>query len=173
MKKYLLPVAALGIFGAAALLASVKVDYSHHTNFEQFHTYSWLNIKASDSLWQDRIARAVDSQLEAKGWMKVPSGGDVSVAAYGATHTEQNLNTFYTGLGGGWFWGGLDGEAETTVQNVPVGTLMVDMFNSQDKKLIWRASSSETLSNKPEKNEKKLDSAVDDMFKHFPPQSRG
>jgi hypothetical protein len=36
--------------------------------------------------------------------------------------------------------------------------------------LIWRGSSSETLSEKPEKNEKKLEKAVEDMFKKFPPQ---
>ena len=34
-------------------------------------------------------------------------------------------------------------------------------------------AASEALSGKPEKNEKKLADAVEDMFKHFPPQSKG
>jgi hypothetical protein len=50
--------------------------------------------------------------------------------------------------------------------------LVVDIFDGNSKKLIWRGSSSETLSEKPDKNEKKLEKAVDEMFKHFPP-SRG
>jgi hypothetical protein len=29
----------------------------------------------------------------------------------------------------------------------------------------------DTLSDKPDKNEKKLEKAVEDMFKHFPPSS--
>jgi len=45
----------------------------------------------------------------------------------------------------------------TTVQETPVGTLTVDMFDAKSKKLIWRSTSTETLSNKPEKNTKKLD----------------
>lgn len=174
MKKHFLPSAILTIFGAAALLAAIKTDYSHSTDFGRYRTYSWISVKAGDSLWQDRIMRDVDGQLSAKGWARVPSGGNASVAAVGATHNEENLQTFYDGFGGGWGWQGFgDGLATTTVQNVPVGTLMIDIFDSQSKKLIWRGTSSETLSEKPDKNEKKLEKSVDDMFKHFPPASRG
>jgi hypothetical protein len=31
----------------------------------------------------------------------------------------------------------------------------------------------DTLSDKPEKNEKKLEKSVDKMLEHFPPQARG
>jgi len=173
MKKHLLPPAVLLILSAAALFAMVKTDYSHSTDFGRYRTYSWISVKAGDSLWQDRITQAVDSQLSAKGWSKVPSGGDASVAAVGATHNQENLQTFYDGFGG-WGWRGFgDGLATTTVQNVAVGTLMVDLFDSQTKKLIWRGTSSETLSEKSDKNEKKLEKSVDEMFKHFPPPSRG
>jgi len=43
------------------------------------------------------------------------------------------------------------------------------MFDAQTKKLIWRGTASDVLSDKPEKNEKKLLKATEDMFKHFPP----
>jgi hypothetical protein len=67
-------------------------------------------------------------------------------------------------------WRGFgDGMATTTVENTPVGTLMVDIFDGQTKKLVWRGSSSETITDNPEKNEKKLAKAVEDMFKKFPP----
>ena len=59
------------------------------------------------------------------------------------------------------------------MEKVPVGTLTIDMFDSSNKQLIWRGSSSDTLADKPEKNEKKLDKAVADMFKKFPPESKG
>jgi hypothetical protein len=175
MKRPLIPfflVMLLG-FGIAAL-ASVKTDYSHSTDFSQYHTYSFIKVQAGDDLWADRITRAVDGQLSAKGWTKVDSGGDAAVAAYGAVKQEQTMQTFYDGFGGGWFWRGFgDGMATTTVENIPVGTLVVDIFDGHTKKLIWRGTSSETLSNKPEKNEKKLENAVSEMFKHFPPPSKG
>jgi len=173
MKKTLLPLVVLIISGTAGLFAMIKTDYSHSTDFGRYRTYSWINVRAGNSLWQDRIRRAVDSQLSAKGWSQVPSGGDAGVAAYGATHNQESLQTFYDGFPG-WGWRGFgDGLATTTVENIPVGTLMVDVFDGQSKKLIWRGSSSETLSEKPDKNEKKLEKSVDDMFKHFPPPSKG
>jgi hypothetical protein len=161
--------------GALLLLAAkVTTDYSHTADFSRYRTYSWLEVKAGDSLWTDRIMSAVDSQLVAKGWSKVPAGGDASVAVFGSTHNQPRLETFYNGFGGGWYWHGFDdGVAITTVENVPIGTLVVDIFDTATKKLIWRGMATDALSDKPEKNEKKLEKAVEEMFKHFPPKSKG
>ncbi len=173
MKTFLYTTGAVALFGLSVLMAEVKTDYDHHADFGAYKTYSWLKVDASNSLWSDRIREAVDRQIAAKGWTLAPSGGDVSVAAIGRTREEQTYNTFYNGLGGGWGWrrfGGGLGETETTVQETPVGTLTVDMFDSQTKKLIWRGTATDTLSNKPEKNTKKLDNSIADMFKKFPPK---
>jgi len=154
--------------GVCILLASVKTDYDHQADFSHYRTYSWIsNAKASNDLWSERIMQDVDQQLAAKGWSKVESGGDATVSAFGRTRNEQTMNTFYDGLGGGWRWGGF-GEATTTTENTPVGSLTVDVFDSGTKKLIWRGTATDTLSSKPEKNEQKLEHSVMDMFKHFP-----
>ena len=65
------------------------------------------------------------------------------------------------------------GEATTTTETTTVGTLVGDIFDTQSKQLLWRAKSSETLSGKPDKNEKKLEKDVADMFRKFPPRSKG
>ena len=153
----------------AAAWASINSDYDHNVNFANYKTYSWGKVQAANSLWDDRIKSAVDSQLAAKGWTQVPSGGDVVVNAFGKTHSEKTLNTFYNGFGGGWRWGGGFGNSTTTVDTYKVGTLVVDMFDASGKNLIWRATSSDTLSSNAEKNTKKLDSDVHKMFQHFPP----
>lgn len=160
----------------AALLLSlstfaqdVRTDYDKKVNFEQFHTYSWGKVQTSNPLWVSRIKDAVDKELGEKGWQKVESGGDVVLMAVGATQNQQEYQTFYNGLGGGWFWGGFGEEATTTTQTYRVGTLVVDMYQGNSKKLIWRGTSSNTLSNKTEHNEKDLDKAVEKMFKKFPP----
>lgn len=119
-------------------------------------------------LWEDRIKGAVDKVLTEKGWTQAPSGGDVSLVAIGTTQQKQTLDTFYNGMGG-WRWGGF-GDA-TTTETYRVGTLIIDMFDSNSKKLLWRGSSSGTLSNKTEKNIKNLDKDVQEMFEHFPPSS--
>ena len=60
----------------------------------------------------------------------------------------------------------------TEVINTPVGSLVVDVFDGQTKHLVWRASSTETLSDNPDKNDKKLEHEVGDMFKRFPPEHK-
>jgi len=55
------------------------------------------------------------------------------------------------------------------VDTYEVATLVVDLFDSKMKHLLWRGSSSATLSSKPDKNTKELDKGVQKMFEHFPP----
>lgn len=177
MKRNLIPSAAFitgaALLSAALLLAAdVKTDYSHSIDFGNYHTYSWLKVDAGNPLWVDRIQRDIDGELSAKGWMRVPSGGDAAVSAFGATHNQQSLQTFYDGFGGGWRWGGFGDVATTTTINTPIGTLVVDIFDGHSKQLIWRGTSQRTLSEKPDKNEKKLEDSVTDMFKHFPPPAK-
>jgi hypothetical protein len=86
---------------------------SHRADFSK---YSWIGVHASD-LWPDRIMQAVDSELQSKGWMKVPSGGDAAVAAVEKV-TEQAAN-LYDGYPGSR-WGGF-GEATTPTIPQKVG----------------------------------------------------
>ena len=92
-----------------------------------------------------------------------------------STQNQQTLNTFYDGFGGGWGWRRFGGrgfwEATTTTETYKVGTLVVDLFDTKTKQLIWRGAASDTLSNNSDKNIKNLDKGVDKMFKQFPPGS--
>jgi hypothetical protein len=167
----------LSITGALALIGSllsadVKTDYDHAADFKSFKTYSWIKVDAGNPLWIDRIRQEVDQQLTSKGLIKEDSESDIAVAALGRTRQEQSYTTFYDGIGGGWGWRGFGnmGTATTTVSESPVGTLTVDMFDVKSKKLVWRGIATESVSDKPEKNEKKLHDAVADLFKKFPPK---
>ena len=153
---------------AASFAQQVKTDYDRSVNFSQYQTYSWEKVETQDPLWVSRIKSAVDADLTAKGWTQAPSGGNISLVAMETTKNQQTLDTFYNGFGGGWRWGGF-GNATTTVDNYQVGTLVLDMFDTQTKKLVWRGSASDTLSDKTDKNINNLDKGVQKMLKHFPP----
>jgi hypothetical protein len=163
------------LFAAKSSAQQVKTDYDRGANFGQYKTYSWEQVKTKDSLDVDRIKTAVNAALAAKGWTQVDSGGDVSIMAMEITRNQQTLNTFYDGFGGGWGWrrfgGGGFGETTTTTETYKVGTVVVDLFDTKTKQLIWRGTSSDTLSNNSDKNIKNLDKGVEKMFKQFPPNS--
>ena len=153
----------------ATFAQQVKTDYDRSANFSQYKTYSWEKVQTEDPLWVERIKGAVNSALAAKGLTEAPSGGDVSIVAIEMTQNQQTLDTFYNGFGRGWRWGGGFGDATTKVENYKVGTLVVDLFDTNSKKLIWRGSSSDALSDKSDKNIKNLDKGVQKMLKNFPP----
>jgi hypothetical protein len=163
------------LFAGKSSAQQVKTDYDRGANFGQYKTYSWAQVKSKEALDVDRIKTAVNAALAAKGWTQVDSGGDVSIVAMEITRNQQTLNTFYDGFGGGWGWrrfgGGGFGEATTTTETYKVGTLVVDLFDAKTKQLIWRGTSSGTLSNNSDKNIKNLDKGVEKLFKQFPPGS--
>jgi len=157
------------LFATASFAQQVKTDYDRSADFSQYKTYSWEKVQTQDPLLVDRIKEAVNADLTAKGLTPVDSGGDIAIVAIEMTKNQHTLNTFYDGFGGGWRWGGGFGDATTTVDNYKVGTLVVDLFDAKTKKIIWRGSSSDTLSDKSDKNIKNLDKGVQKMFDHFPP----
>jgi hypothetical protein len=168
---------AVAILAVTASLAEVKTDYDRTAEFSRYRTYSWGKIHTENPLLGGRIQTAVASALAARGWTEVESGGDVSVMAMEMTEAHRTLQTYYDSFGGGWGWrrwgsgiGDSFGESTTTEETYTVGTLVVDLFDTNARKLIWRGSASDTLSDKSDKNIKKLNSDVQRMFDHFPPE---
>jgi Domain of unknown function (DUF4136) len=157
------------LLACVSFAQQVKTDYDHKANFGQYRTYSWEKVQTRDPLLVDRIKNAVNSTLAAKGLTEVPSGGDVEVSAVEMTENQETQNTFYDSFGGRRV--GRFGYATTTTDTYKVGTLLIDLFDAKTEKLIWRSSSSDTLSNNPEKNTKNIDKGVTKMFKHFPPNA--
>ena len=175
VQRTILASVGIAILSATASFAQqVRTDFDRNANFGQYKTYSWEKVQTQDQLWAPRIQEAVNATLTAKGLTPVASGGDIAIVAIETTQTQQTLNTFYDGFGGGWRWRGFGGfgDSTTTVENYKVGTLVVDLFDAHTKTLIWRGSSSDTLSDKSDKNIKNLDKGVQKMFDHFPPDEK-
>jgi len=152
----------------ALIAQEIQTDYDHTTEFSKYKTFIWIKQpKTENPLMQQRIIDAINTQLEAKGLQLVSSGADLGISANTATKEQQTLNSFYDGFyGWGWhrYWG------PVTVETYTVGTLVVDLFDIKTKQVKWWGTASDTISDKPEKNAKKLNEAVEKMFKHFPPK---
>src|SRR5262252_7819693 len=143
----------IGIFSLVMLTAllvaaqEVRTDYDHSFNFSQLKTFAVkIGTSWGNPLTEQRAKDAVTQQLTAKGWTVADeSTADAIVILHGATKSEKSLDTFYSG--GGWGWGG--GMATTTVNTVHVGSAVVDIFDAKTKKLIFRGTAQDELSDKP------------------------
>lgn len=177
MKKIRLVLLA-GVIPSVCLFAKIITDYDHAVDFSRYRTYSWIAVDVQDPLWQGRVQQAIENQLAVKGWHKIESGADASISAVGSSHIERTLETWYSGgFGGGWYhrgwWGAEPGISTTTVERTRIGTLHIDIFDAQSKKLIWHGDASGALSGDAEKDQKKLDKALADVFRAFPPPPTG
>jgi hypothetical protein len=150
----------------------VQTDYDHSVNFEQFHTYCWGRVKTSNPFYVSRIREAVDRNLQAKGWQLVTSNCDATVFASDEVHNQKQVETFYNGYGGGWGWRrfGGGGMATTTTYDQRIGQVVLDIFSTKNKQLLWRGTTQRDLSTNNDKNTKALNSDIDKMLKKFPPK---
>lgn len=173
--------AALCVAGATAFAQDVKVDFDKDANFASLKTFAAkIGTSWNNPLGEKRVLSEIEETLTQKGWtMADADKADAVVVLHGATEKEKTLNTFYSGGGYGGYgwrgWGGAGmgmGSATTTTSEYLVGTLVVDIFDAKSKQLLFRGTAQDELSDKAEKNAKKLAKASDKMFKDFPPGSK-
>jgi hypothetical protein len=169
--------AAFTLVGTAAYAQDVKVDFDKAADFSKIKTFAAkVGTDWGNPLSEKRVLAEIEEALVAKGWAKAdPAAADSIVVLHGATSVKKDLNTFYSGGYGGYGWRGYGGmgmsSSSTTVSEYTVGTLVVDIFDAKSKQLLFRGTASDELSDKPDKNAKKLTKASDKMFKDFPPGS--
>jgi hypothetical protein len=171
----LVAAAAFTLAGSLTLAQDVKVDVDSEANFGTLKTFSLkIGTTWGNPISEKRVREEFEQALTEKGWTKTDEAtADALVVLHGATQVKRDLNTFYSGMGGYRYRGfGGTGTAQTTVSEYTVGTLVVDIFDAKSKALIFRGTASDEISDKPEKNAKKLAKASDKMFKDFPPGSK-
>ena len=182
LTRRMLVLAALVFTVSPALAHKIRVDFDHGTHFSRYRTFRWMDAESAPSpdvlfpnqLMRERIAGLIEEALAARGFKRVATGGDLLIG-YGIQVTEHpQFITFYDGAGPSWGWGNGwgwgSGFSTTTVQTIYEGTLVVDMVDTNQKKLVFQGTSTQTISSRPERNTKKLGKAVNEIFEKYPPQ---
>lgn len=129
-----------------------------------------------DQLLDQDIRRAVDAQLAEKGLTKVDKGGDLLVGYQAHVREEKGINLSGSGTNGWWgggpYWGGGFASLQGQTSTIPIGTLVVGLYDPARKQLIWRGDASKTIELKkdPNKNYGNLQKAMVKLFKNYPPQ---
>lgn len=161
---------------------TVSYDYDKQADFTKYKTYSYYGwAKGSDQVLnrfdQERIEDYTAVELAARGLTYVESGGDLTVSLFIQFNQKKGVNAYTNHYGGspygygygpGWGWG--YGYSTTTYQEYDylVGTLVIDVFDHQQKKLIWQGVGSKTVDSDPSTVEAKVEQAVKAIMYNYP-----
>ena len=167
--------ASLVMLGTVAIAQTVSYDFDRSADFSKFKSYTWVRgTNLSDALNHNRIMRAVDAQLVARGFSKVetPANADVLVAYHASFDKNLQINGFSSGFGGYRFGAMRTGTA--TAEEITVGTLAVDIVDATTKTIVWRGTATKEIDVKasPEKRDKNINSAAEKIFKNYPPAAK-
>jgi hypothetical protein len=183
MQKRLATLAlAMVLTPALAMAQKTSYDFDKAANFTGFKTYALKDgTKVGQPLIDDRIVAAIDTELAAKGFTKSEANPDVFVVYHVAFDKQKDISTFSSGYGGGYGgygwgygggWAGGGGSSTTTVRDILVGTLVIDMADAKKGQMTWRGMGVKEVDTgaNPEKRDKSINNAVKKIFKNYPPK---
>ena len=175
----------LALTATAMQAQSVQTDYDHKAPLTDYRTFSIAKIQTVNPLDKDVLRTEIVKDLQYHRLQEVSQGGDVVLTVIGGQREVAQYQSFYEGLGPGFGYGGFgggwgggfgrggyggEGDGTTTVNQIPIGTLVIDMYDNKPHNIVWRGTSHETDSDNMIKNSGKLQKAVDKMFYKFPPK---
>jgi len=174
-KRFLVIAAGLGL--AACLVGcstvTVSTDYDPAANFNQYKTFTVMPLEQfkNNTITADRIKAAITQALQARGLQPGPDTADLQINVLAKLSKETQMTSTGGGYGGWGYrgWGG--GMSTTTIQNIDVGTLVVDLVDAKTNKPVWRGMASKTIeqSQTGEQKQQALNDAMNKMFAKYPP----
>ena len=189
MRKYLLGLIASMLIMSSCATLKVNTDYDKSVDFSKYKTYSFYGwAKESNKILtpfdQERIEKAFGAEFAKRGLKFVPQGGDLTVALYIATEHKQEttatttstgMNGYYGyggywGYGPSWGWGPGFTSSHTTydTEEYREGTLIVDVFDTQKKQLIWEAMGEKRINENTKGREERIRKMAEAMMREFP-----
>jgi len=175
MKRFLAASAtALLLVACASNKPVVQTDHAQGTDFSRYRTYTWAEQPQMQSpITRDKLVQAVDAQLAAKGWQRVPEG-DVALVGQWVASEDVSYNHFSFGVGLG-NWGGNSGggvgasTGTSTPKTTLVGSLILDMYDAKTKQALWRGTISGNVPETPQGIDTAVATYIPQMFAKFPP----
>lgn len=176
MKKYLIISVALIVAACSSL--KVTYDYDKQAEFARYKTYAYSEdaqkLPVGD-LNRDRILKAIDTEMAAKGFSKSDNPDvliDIHVRA--EQKVDATATTTPTYYGGPWRYGYGGGFSTTQINynEYIEGTLFVNMVDVASEKIVWQGRATKTIDENAsaEKREQNINYAVKQIFTKYPPK---
>ena len=162
------------MFPSLAQAQKTSYDYDKAANFSTYKTYTLKDgTKVGDPLIDNRIVAALEAELKLKGLTRSDASPDLAVVYHVAFDKQKDITAYSSGMSGGYYrWGGGWGTTDVRVNEILVGTLMIDMADQRKNEMVWRGVGVKEVDTtaKPEKRDKSIQKAVQKILKNYPPK---
>ncbi len=177
-RLFILLVVFTVITATPALAQKVYVDYDRATAFSQYRTFQFKETREdlrnfSETLHR-RVVNGLRNYIKEGGMEEVDADPDIYIAYYTADQSNLRLvlsdleYTYGPDFSLGSYWDGGVGTRNLENFSFNEGTLIIDAWDAKEKKLIWRGIGTAAMAKKkPEKNEQKLDRALEKIMKRW------
>jgi uncharacterized protein DUF4136 len=170
----LIGTALVALTSTAAFAQDVTYDFDKSADFSKLRSYVWVRgTPVNDDFNHKRIVAAIDAQLASKGLDKAEGseGADAYVAYHAAFSSDLQVNGFSSGWGGYRF--GPNRSSTARVEEILIGTLVVDVVDAKTGTILWRGVATKELdvNASPEKRDKNINKAAEKLFKNYPPKA--
>jgi hypothetical protein len=178
MKKTLGIVMLIALFAAPVAAQKVYVDYDRDYVNKDYKTFAWgptpqTSLMDESPLMHSRIKNAIEYYITRTGRIEDKDNPDIYVTYHTNTDDEVSYDTniYGYGYGPGWGldpgWGGGVTTNTSTARTYEQGTLIVDIWDAKDKKLIWRGTATAVVPEDPEKGAKLINKVLKKMVDRF------
>ncbi len=193
MKNYIYLIVFAVLTTSCGSGVSVTSDYDKTADFSKYKTFTYYGwADKSDQMLtsfdKERIESAFQNEFSMRGWTVDQTKGDAIVSLYivvdqktsYSSYTDHYNSGMYGGMyaprygyGGYGMGTGMGTSTTTTTQNdYEVGTLIIDVFDSQTKKQIWQGIGKKTISENKSNREERINAGVAKIMKAFPVQPK-
>jgi Domain of unknown function (DUF4136) len=148
-----------------------NIGWDTNINFSKYHTWAWKpDGSISDPVWARRCQDVLSDQLQTDGLTQVNL--DQNPDLWGVMHARFKAETQIVPFGPDWgyAWGGW-APVEDFEQQIPVGTIVIDLVDVKLKRAVWQGKGKDTIdpSKSNEAHEEQLIAVLKDLFAGYPP----
>jgi hypothetical protein len=173
------------IAGCSSLKVNADMDKTaDFASFKTYEYYGWADNSDQilNQMDKERIEKAFGMELSDRGMTLVSSGGDLIVTLHIVTQQKQQTTATTTGMGGGMGYGyggyygygpgyGWGGGMSTTSYNTydyTAGTLVIDIYDAAEKKLIFESTGSGEINEKTKGRDDRIKDIASRMMYTYP-----
>ena len=163
-------IALLILAGPRVSAQEVETDHDSTFDFSRFRTFAArIGTPWGDPSSETAAKAAFTKRFINKGWKQADeSSCDALVVLHGTSPGKQTFRSFYADWPGyGWHNVGAPALADSTAYDYKPGTLVVDIFDTKTRKVVFRGVA-QGLTSKSVNDIQKFDRAAKKMVQNLP-----